>query len=52
MTSVEYLVVTCKKAMEKAIIEVIKEKTIRETCHKEKEENRVRKYGTYFNANE
>jgi hypothetical protein len=36
MTSVEYIVVMCKKVMEKAIIEAI-----RGTCHKEKEENMV-----------
>ncbi len=37
----------CKKAMEKAIVEVIKE-----TCNKEREENRVKEYATYLFADE
>jgi hypothetical protein len=36
-----------KKAMEKAFAKVI-----RETSHKEREENRVKKFTTYFIANE
>jgi hypothetical protein len=37
----------CKKAMEKASAKVI-----RETCHKEREENKVRKFTTYFTIDE
>jgi hypothetical protein len=37
----------CKKAMEKAIIKVIME-----TRHKEKEENRVKIFATYFPIDE
>jgi len=37
----------CKKAIEKAIVKVI-----RETHHKEKEENRVKKFATYFTIDE
>ncbi len=47
VTSVECLVVMCKKAMEKASAKVI-----RETCHKEREENKVRKFTTYFTIDE
>jgi len=36
----------CKKVMEKATKEVI-----RETCSKEREENRVKKSTTYFTTN-
>jgi hypothetical protein len=36
-----------KKVMEKAVAEVIKE-----THHKERENNRAKKSATYFNANE
>jgi len=45
--SVEYLAIMHKKAMEKAIVNVIKE-----THHKEREENRVRKFANYFIAYE
>ncbi len=41
--NVEYLIVMFKKAMEKAIEEVIKE-----THCKEREENKVEKFATYF----
>jgi hypothetical protein len=37
----------CKKAMEKAYAKVI-----RETCHNEREENKVRKLTTYFTTDE
>jgi len=37
----------CKKDIKKASAKVI-----RETCHKEREENKVRKLITYFTANE
>lgn len=47
VTSVECLVVMCKKDIKKASAKVI-----RETCHKEREENKVRKLITYFTANE
>ncbi len=43
VTSVEDLVVMCKRAMEKATEEVI-----REMHRKEREENKVRKFATYF----
>jgi len=43
VTNVEYLVVMCKKAMAKATEQVIKE-----TLHKEMEQNKVRKFATYF----
>ncbi len=43
MNIVEYLIVMHKKAMEKPAIEVIGE-----TCRKEREENRVRKFTNYF----
>jgi hypothetical protein len=46
-TSVEYLIVLHKKAMEKAAIKVIKE-----TRHNEKEENTVRKFPNYFIVDE
>jgi hypothetical protein len=45
--SVEYLAIMHKKAMEKAIVNVIKK-----THHKEREENRVRKFANYFIAYE
>jgi hypothetical protein len=45
MTNVEYLIVMHKKNMEKASTKVI-----RETCHKEREENKVKKITTYFTA--
>jgi len=47
MISVEYLTITHKKAMEK-----VGAKVIRETCHKKREENMVRKFATYFIINE
>jgi hypothetical protein len=47
MINVEYLVVIRKKAMEKAWAKVI-----RETCCKEKEENKVKKFATYFITDE
>jgi hypothetical protein len=47
VTNVEYLVVMCKKVMEKATTKVI-----RETHHKEREENRVRKSTNYFTTDE
>ncbi len=47
MISVEYLTVIRKKAMEKAGAKVI-----RETCHKEGEENKARIFATYFTINE
>jgi hypothetical protein len=47
MTNVEYLAIMCKKAMEKASAKVI-----RETSQKEREENRVKKFATYFTTNE
>lgn len=47
MINVEYLATIRKKAMEKACAEVI-----RETCCKEKEENKVRKFVTYFTTDE
>jgi len=43
MTSVEYLIIMCKKAMEKVTKDVIME-----TCHKKWEENRVRRFVNYF----
>lgn len=45
--SAEYLTIMHKKAMEKEIIKVIKE-----TCHKEREENMVKKFATYFIVDE
>jgi hypothetical protein len=47
MISVEYLAIICKKAMEKASVAIIGE-----TCRKEREENKVRKFATYFTINE
>jgi hypothetical protein len=47
MISAKYLAIMCKNIMEEAIIEVIKE-----TCRKEREENRVRKSATYFITDE
>ncbi len=47
MISPKYLAIICKKAMEKAGAEVI-----RETCRKEREKNKVRKFITYFNIDE
>ncbi len=47
MTSVKYITIMCKKAMEKAIVEVI-----RETHHKEREENRAKTSTTCFNVDE
>lgn len=47
MTNVEYLIIMCKKAMEKSIEDVI-----RETCHKKWEENKVRKSANYFTIDE
>jgi hypothetical protein len=46
MTSIEYLIVMCKKAMEKATKDVIKE-----TCCKKWEENMVRKFANYLPIN-
>ncbi len=43
MTNVEYLIVMHKKAMEKVVVEAI-----RETHCKEREENRVKKSVNYF----
>jgi hypothetical protein len=37
----------CKKVMEKAFTKVI-----RKTCHKEREENKVKKFTTYFTIDE
>jgi hypothetical protein len=37
MISVEYLAIMCKKVMEKTATEVIKE-----TCHKKREENKLK----------
>jgi hypothetical protein len=48
MTSVEYVTIMHKKVMEKVVAEVI----YKETCHKEREESRVRKSTSYFNAYE
>jgi hypothetical protein len=45
--NVEYLIVMHKKAIEKATIKII-----RETRCKEREENRVQKFATYFNVDE
>jgi hypothetical protein len=47
MTNVEYLIIMHKRAMEKAIT-----KAIRETCHKEREENRVIKSTNYLITDE
>jgi hypothetical protein len=47
MISPKYLAIICKKAMEKAGAEVI-----RETCRNEREKNKVRKSITYFNIDE
>ncbi len=45
--NVEYLVVMHKKAMEK-----VATKVIRKTCCKEREENKVKNFATYFIVNE
>jgi hypothetical protein len=47
MTSAEYLAIMRKKVMEKAVV-----KAIRETHHKEREENRAKKFATCFNVDE
>jgi len=47
MISAEYLTIIHKKAMEK-----VGAKVIRETRRKEREENMVRKFATYFTINE
>jgi hypothetical protein len=47
VTNVEYLAIMCKKVMEK-----VNEEVIRETCRKEREENRVRKSTNYFTTDE
>jgi hypothetical protein len=45
--NVEYLAIMHKKAMEKVDVEVI-----RKTRCKEREENRVKKFATYFTIDE
>jgi hypothetical protein len=47
MTNAKYLVVMCKKAMEKPVVKVI-----RETHCKEREENRVKKSANYLTVDE
>jgi hypothetical protein len=47
MINVEYLTIMCKKVMEKATTKII-----RETCRKEREENKVRKSTTYLTIDE
>ncbi len=47
VNNVEYLAVMCKRVMEKANVEVI-----RETHCKEREENKVRKSTNYFTTDE
>jgi hypothetical protein len=47
MNNVEYLAIIRKKAMEKVGVEAF-----RETCCKEKEENKVREFAIYFITNE
>ncbi len=47
MINVEYLIIMCKKAMEKVTKDVIME-----TCHKKWEENRVRRFVNYFTIGE